>query len=126
MPPSAELAPAATIVLTSGRDLEDLGPRRGPRTPARRGALDGGVRQEQDRLGGSELLDDRTAEDGTFVIRSTSEARDATPKVMFTRNSRYDAWSSFGEYAWGENNLQLVSRRTRLSRFPSSTKAARP
>ena len=59
VPPSADLAPPATIVLPSGaRNLEDLGPRRGPRPSSRRGPRDGSVRQEEDLLAGSEFLDD--------------------------------------------------------------------
>ena len=107
--PSAELAPQATIVLPSGAPTSRISGRvvdrdHRPVADLAMGAFD--TRRIRSRDPNSSMT--RTAEDGTFVIRATNEARDATTNVMFTRSSRYDAWSSFGEYAWGENNLQLV------------------
>lgn len=51
-----------------------------------------------------------TAEDGSFVIRATQESLAPATELRFTRNRRYDAWGSFGEFSWGEQNLKLVLR----------------
>jgi RNA polymerase sigma-70 factor, ECF subfamily len=52
----------------------------------------------------------KTAEDGSFVIRATKESTTPATELMFTRNRRYDAWGTFGQFSWGDQNLKLVLR----------------